>query len=308
METINNIISIDLGTITTVVETEKKSQIFESRLKETTDIQQLAEGLLTFEKNGITYEVGEGEFQNNLFKYDKENFTDLIHYGIANNMRNGNVKLVTGIPANQYNRFKDELKNKIMQNNKIDLMINGKHKKILIEECAVLPEGYPIFKSTPKELLMQNTKTVVVDVGGGTTDLSFFDERGKFVDGDSIPQGLLDLYADVQSELMDSFKTYKTIEEAKEYFRGNLNFYTVDDPKDLVRKKPVAKTFEQLYNKVVGKCNDIREINVIVAGGGAEVYGQYFKKKLPQTIINLDVSANAKAYYALGVSKWLKKK
>ena len=248
METNNNIIAIDLGTITTVIETEKKSQIFESRLKETSDIQQLAEGLLTFEKDDVTYEVGEGEFQNNLFKYDKENFIDLIHFGISNNMKNGNVKLVTGIPANQYNKFKDELKNKIMNNNKIDLFVNGKHKKITIEECAVLPEGYPIFKSTPKELLMANTKTVVIDIGGGTTDLSYFDEKGKFVDGDSIPQGLLDLYGYVQSELMDSFKTYKSIEESKEYFRGNLNFYTVDDPKDVVRKKPVAKTFEQLYN------------------------------------------------------------
>lgn len=308
METINNIIAIDLGTITTVVETEKKSQIFESRLKETTDIQQLAEGLLTFEKDSTTFEVGEGNFEHNLFKYDKENFVDLMHFAVANNMKNGNVKLITGIPGNQYNKFKDELKNKIMNNNRIDLFINGKHKKITIEECAVLPEGYPIFKSTPAELLMANTKTVVIDVGGGTTDISYFDEKGKFIDGDSIDQGLLDLYKEVQTGLMDNFKTYKSIEESKEYFRGNLNFFNVNDTQDLVRKEAVKNTFNELFNKIIGKCHNLHEINVILAGGGAEVYAQYFKQRIPQTVVNIDITANAKAYYALGVSKWLRKR
>ena len=195
-----------------------------------------------------------------------------------------------------------------MNNNRIDLFINGKHKKITIEECAVLPEGYPIFKSTPAELLMANTKTVVIDVGGGTTDISYFDEKGKFIDGDSIDQGLLDLYKEVQTGLMDNFKTYKSIEESKEYFRGNLNFFNVNDTQDLVRKEAVKNTFNELFNKIIGKCHNLHEINVILAGGGAEVYAQYFKQRIPQTVVNIDITANAKAYYALGVSKWLRKR
>lgn len=308
METTNNIASIDIGNLTTVVETEKKSQIFESRLSKATDIQQLSEQLITFQKQGETFAVGEGEFENNLFKYDKANFIDLLHYGIANNMKSGNVKLVTCIPANQYNSFKDELKNKIMQNNKIDLVINNKHKKILIEECAILPEGYPIFKSIKKEMLLPNTKSVVADIGGGTVDLSYFDENGRFIDGDSIDIGLLDLYKTVQDKLMNSFKTYKSIEEAKEFYRGNLNFFTVNDPQDTVRKESTKEIFDQLYNKILAKRKDLKEVNLIIAGGGAEVFGSMFKQLIPQTIIDCDITTTAKAAYAMGVSKWLKRK
>lgn len=307
MET-NNIISLDIGNLTTVVETEKKSQIFESRLSKATDIQQLSEEITTFEKTGETFIVGEGEFENNLFKYEKTNFIDLLHFGIANNMKNGNVKLVTCIPANQYNTFKDELKNKIMQNNKIDLVIKDKKKNILIEECAILPEGYPVFKSIPKELLLPNTKSIVADIGGGTVDLSYFDENGRFIDGDSIDIGLLDLYKTVQNKLMNYFKTYKSVEESKEYYRGNLNFFTVNDTEDRVRKESTQEIFKELYNKIVGKRKDVKEVNFIVSGGGAEVFGSMFKQQIPQTIVHSDITTTAKAAYAMGVSKWLRKK
>lgn len=301
---INNIIGLDLGNITTAVVTSKGSEVYESRLMKSTDIQELGDTTV-LETEGDRFAIGKGEFENNLFKYDKENFIQLLHYGVANNTTSGNIKLLTGIPASQYNNFKDELKNKIMANNKIDVKINGEQKRITIEEVAVLPEGYGVFKATDPNLLVQGARTIVIDVGGGSTDLAFFDEHGRFIDGDSIDLGLLDLYKAVQSEVHNLYKTYKSIEDIKEYYRGNTVFIGVGND---ARIAPTKDIFKSLFNKVVGKCKDIKQYNVIVCGGGAEVFGQAFKHILPQTIINTDISANAKAYYVAGVSKWQRRK
>lgn len=300
-----NICGIDIGNITTEATTSKGTNVFESRLAKATDLKKIA-GATSFEmvKEGESFLVNQGEFENNSFKYDKENFIQLLHYAIAMSMSSGNIKLATGIPAHQYNSFKDEMKNKIMMNNKVSVKINDEIKNILIEECIVMPESYGIFKMTDPSLLVEGARTVVIDIGGGSTDLSFFDENGKFVDGDSIDLGLLDLYRDVQVEVQNKFKLIFPIEDIKKYFDGEFNPIGLTDE---AKNTPTIENFKLLMNRIAGKCKGIKQQNVIVAGGGAKVYGQLFKRLLPQTIINTDIAANSKAYYSAGVQKWQKK-
>ncbi len=121
-----NIVSTDVGNLTTEVVTSKEVHIFESRLEKATDLKRLS-GEQSFEmvNTGECFVVNKGEFENNSFKYDKDNFIQLLHYSIAMSMPSGNIKLATGIPAHQYNQFRDEMKNKIMMNNKINVKINN---------------------------------------------------------------------------------------------------------------------------------------------------------------------------------------
>ena len=300
-----NIVSTDVGNLTTEVVTSKEVHIFESRLEKATDLKRLS-GEQSFEmvNTGECFVVNKGEFENNSFKYDKDNFIQLLHYSIAMSMPSGNIKLATGIPAHQYNQFRDEMKNKIMMNNKINVKINNETKNILIEECMVLPEGYGIYKMTDPSLLVAGAKTIVIDIGGGSTDLAYFDENGRFTDGDSVDLGLLDLYKDVQKEVQNEIKTLYPIEDIRKYSDKELcPIGLTDEPK----RQPTIDNFKQLLNRIAGKRSDLRQCNVIVAGGGAKVYGQLFKKVLPQTIINNDVAANAKAYFTAGVTKWQKR-
>ena len=60
-------------------------------------------------------------------------------------------------------------------------------------------------------------------------------------------------------------------------------------------------------NRIAGKCKGLKQQNIVIAGGGAQIYGQFFKKLLPQCIINTDIAANSKAYYAVGVQRWQKR-
>lgn len=303
MEKRLNILGADIGNLTTEVTTCKDSYVFESRIEKATDLKAIS-GAKSFEIDGEELLIGRGEFENNPFKYEKDNFIQLLHYSIADSMPSGNIKLSTGIPAYQYNQFKEAMKNKIMMNNKIHVKIGEEVKNILIEECIILPEGYGIFKMTDPSLLVAGAKTIVIDIGGGSTDLAYFDENGNFEDGDSIDLGLLNLYKDVQREVQNKFALQYSIEDIKSYYDGELNPIGLTSE---AKTQPTIDNFKLLVNRVIGKRKDLKQCNIIVAGGGAKVYGEFFKKILPQSIINKDIAANSKAYYAAGVAKWQRK-
>ena len=303
IENRTNIVGSDVGNITTEVTTHKDTYIIESRIETATDLKTLA-GAESFEIDNQRYVVGRGEFENNSFKYEKDNFIQLLHYSIAANVPSGNIKLAAGIPAYQYNSFKDEMKNKIMMNNKIHVTIGEEVKNITIEDCIILPESYGVFKMTNPELLAKGAKTIVIDVGGGSTDLAYFDENGNFIDGDSIDLGLLNLYKDVQSAVQNVIRFQYPIEDIRKFCDGELKpiGLTLD-----IKNQPIIDNFKLLLNRILGKRKDLKQCNIILCGGGAKVYAQLFKKLLPQTIVNLDIGANAKAYYTAGVKKKKKK-
>ena len=298
-----NIVGSDIGNITTEVTTFKGTDIIESRIEKATDLKTLA-GAKSFEMDNQRYIVGRGEFENNSFKYEKDNFIQLLHYSIAANVPSGNIKLAAGIPAYQFNEFREEMKNKIMMNNKIHVIIGEEVKNITIEDCIILPESYGIFKMTSPDLLVKGAKTIVVDVGGGSTDLAYFDESGNFVDGDSIDLGLLNLYKDVQSVVQNKIKFQYPIEDIRKFC--DKEFIPIGLTLD-IKDQPIIDNFKLLLNRILGKRKDLKQCNIILCGGGAKVYGQLFKKLLPQTIINLDICGNAKAYYSAGVQRWQKK-
>ena len=75
IENRTNIVGSDVGNITTEVTTHKDTYIIESRIETATDLKTLA-GAESFEIDNQRYVVGRGEFENNSFKYEKDNFID----------------------------------------------------------------------------------------------------------------------------------------------------------------------------------------------------------------------------------------
>ena len=299
----SQIISLEIGNITTSIMSENVDYTFESRIIEAQDHHLLDDTREIFEVDNNKFVVEMGVFENNIYKYEKKNFVNMMKYAIGKASKSGNVKVITSIPANQYNAFKDEMKNVIMSNNKISISINGEEKNITIEEVGVLPEGYSIYKTTPKELLVKGAKTIVIDIGGGTTELIFIDENGKFVNGDSIPNGLLDLFDDVQLDIQSKSKKLLTREDIRKYIDGELAVIGLDDY-DFT--SIVDKFSIELLNLIRGKASDIDQCNVIVAGGGAKILKKEFKKDLTQALFNTDVKSLCKSNYKVAVAKWKK--
>ncbi len=299
----SQIISLEIGNITTSAISENVEYTFESRILEAQDHHLVDNDREIFEVDNNKFVAEMGVFENNLYKYEKKNFVSIMKYAIAKVSNSGNVKVITSIPANQYNAFKDEMKNKIMSNNKISISINGEEKNITIEEVGVLPEGYSIYKTTPKELLVKGAKTIIIDIGGGTTELIFIDENGKFVYGDSIPTGLLDLFDDIQLNIQAKTKKFLPREDIRKYVDGELAVIGLEDY-DFTNI--VDKFSIELLNLIRGKASDIDQCNVIIAGGGAKILKKEFKKDLTQALFNTDVKSLCKSNHKVAVAKWKK--
>ena len=295
--------SLEIGNITTSAMSENVECTFESRILEAQDHHLVDNDREIFEVDNKKFVAEMGVFENNLYKYEKKNFVSIMKYAIGKVSKSGNVKVITSIPANQYNAFKDEMKNVIMSNNKISVSINGEEKNITIEEVGVLPESYSIYKTTPKELLVKGAKTIVIDIGGGTTELIFIDENGKFVNGDSIPSGLLDLFDDIQLDIQAKTKKFLPREDIRKYVDGELAVIGLDDYKFT---SIVDKFSIELLNLIRGKVSDIDQCNVIIAGGGAKILQKEFKKDLTQALFNTDVKSLCKSNYKVAVAKWKK--
>lgn len=305
------VISVSAGNITFIGAGEELF-ITEARVRKATDEDVEAEKEIV-EINGEKLVFGEGKFENDTIKYLKENYMKLLHYTIAKTASQDIVNLVIDIPGGQYNAHHKKMKDKIMDNNTIDLKINGELKKIVIADVWIQPEGYASFKvaqaqNLGADKLIPNTASLIFNIGGGTSDLVFIDENGKYDKADSIHTGLLDLYGKVVSELESKHDYYKvTVEDAKEYFRGNKKSHKIKGTSFKIQ--PTEDTFDDIYNDLKRKAPDVEHRNIYLIGGGAEVFGNKLTEKLPQTITVTDIAMDAKAMKVLGgAKKWSNQK
>lgn len=146
-------------------------------------------------------------------------------------------------------------------------------------------------------------KTLIVDIGGGTTDIAIFNEKNKFIDGESLDIGLLELYHNVKKYI--SMKYCKiSLEDAKKVFDGEIKMINIQDYSFL--KEFQDDFMNKLLNEFKGSFPSAISCNLILAGGGGEIGIDYFKKEYPQTILVNDIGVNAKAFRLMGLKKWQK--
>ena len=284
------IIGLDLGNLTTTCIGENKQITFESRLKEFQDIDNFSDKDV-FEIDNKKFIIEEGYFENNLIKHEKENFINLVYYSIGKVTDENSVKLVIGIPAGQYNYEKENLKNAILKQNCKSIKINGVLKVITIEDVFVVPEGYGIKIEALQELNNKN-KTLIIDIGGGTTDIAEFDENNKFIGGKSIKIGLLDMYKNIV-DILDS--KYRLVVR-NDKFEEEVSY----------KKEALTNMLKILINDIRGIYKNITQYNIVLSGGGAKISHSTFVKIYPQTKAIEDIAANAKGFRKVGVAKWQK--
>lgn len=299
------ILGLDIGNLTTVCASEDKVITFESRIKSYESLNSFSDKDL-FEIDSKKFIFEEGYFENNLIKHEKENFITLVYYAIAKACDSNSVHLTVGVPAGQYNTEKDNIRKIIMQNSCKTVKLNGKLRAITIEDVFVAPEGYGI-KVEALTDIQNNSKTLVIDIGGGTTDVAEFDEKGKFIGGKSIKSGLIDLYKEVAETLDTRYRLNVSLEDARKYFDGELSvkndkFEEVTDYK----KEAVLNRGKYLINELRGLYSNLSQYNIVISGGGAKPFHPLFVKVYPQTRAIIDIKANAKGFRKVGLAKWQK--
>lgn len=298
-----SIVGIDIGNLTTVVSCNDSEIIFESRVEEATELTKLGglDNLLVYANE--EYLVGKGFFEKNRFKFRKDNFLKLLYFGISKITDSDIIKLVAGIPAGQYASRKDELKKFIEENNSksIEIIKDGEkiRRSIYIEEVYIVPESYGI-KALDIVDNLPKKDTLIIDVGGGTTDFAKFDIDMKFMGGGSINNGLSDLYSDVRIFMEDALEYNIPLEEVKDY---------LDMKKEFEADKSIIENgINKFYKKWLNEISNyyvLESHNLILAGGGASKLYNHFKKEYPEVLIVSDIKANAVGFKAIGQKKFL---
>ncbi|NGT56575.1 ParM/StbA family protein [Clostridium perfringens] len=303
------ILGLDIGNITSICIGEDTEFIVESRIKDYEELNSFSTTDIV-EIDGRKMLFNEGYFENNIIKHEKENFLNLVYYTIAKTLEGTNesaVKIVIGVPAGQYNSEKDNLKKLINQNCCKTININGEYKTVTIEDVFIAPEGYGV-KIEALKNLDNKAKTLIVDIGGGTTDVAEFDENGRFIGGKSIKTGLLDLYKEVQEVLDIKYKLNVSLEDAKKYFDGELDVRNDNFEVETEYKKEILlKLIKYLVNELRGYYPNLKQYNLVLSGGAAKRVHPVFKKLYPQTQAVTDIKANAKGFRKVGLAKWQKK-
>lgn len=299
------IVGIDIGNLTTIVSCEDKELIYDSRVEKADELLKLGgtENLLLYANE--EYLIGKGIFEKNKFKFRKENFLKLLYFGIAKITEADTIKLVTGIPAGQYASRKDELKKFIEENNSknVEVIKDGERitRSIYIEEVMIVPESYGIKTMNVVNDIPRGQDTLIIDIGGGTTDIAKFDVDMKFMDGGSINNGLSDLYSEVRVSMEDALEYNIPLEEVKDY---------LDLKKEFKADKSILENgINKFYKKWLNEISNyyvLESHNLILAGGGSSKIYSHFKKSYPEALIVSDVKANSIGFKAIGEKKWQK--
>jgi plasmid segregation protein ParM len=290
----NTSVAIDIGNITSIGVSNEKEVVIESRIKELEvgiDDFNLNEN---FECDGIKYISNSGKFENDLLKFNKENYLPLLYYSISKSTESNLINLITAIPASQYKK-KEEMKNFIEKNNKKTLIVDGKLRTITINRVEILPESYAI--KTIKSLMNKinrNTDTIVVDIGGGTVDISNFDNNMNLKNANSIAMGLINIYQNTREYLNITYDLNMSLEEAKRIFDGEQQLL---NGKSDYKPEIVKRFIRALVNEIRGLYPNLKNSNIILVGGGSNILYPTFSKLYPQTIMNDEVKLQCQGLF-----------
>lgn len=246
------------------------------------------------------YYIGEGTFETELNKGNKENYMPLLLTGIAltSSTEETHHKVVCGLPVNQYKANKEMLEDLILSKQTRRIEIKGSIRDITITDCKIYPEGLGAYYS-----LNTNEDLIIVDLGGRTTDIAYI-SNSRLAAASTVNVGTLNMYKDVADKLDSEFSLDLDIQKIDRIIeRGflkidgediNLQFVT-----ELLRNNFI-KIKEDLDFKFPARTEKI-----VLVGGGAKLFDKAFKKRYRNCFVaNNPIFANAFGFQKVGETLW----
>lgn len=250
--------------------------------------------ILEIEYEGINYIVGEpnGDYIVDADKFKTEEgkqllkITTLTAIGLSYPGEKFIELIVSGgLPVAYYSKQKDDFLSLIKELDGSTFKINkiGFNQTIKIKDILVIPQsaGVVFEKNLGKET------TIVIDIGGGTWDVSQFDGY-KMVKKATYPEGMLILYSKIAQYLNSTYYTKYAASDI--YNLINRGFFTVDGEKKSI--SVVDKMIEEHVSNVIASIKRDFELssvdNVIGIGGGATELDKLLLKYIKQIEIEKD--------------------
>ncbi len=246
--------------------------------------------------NGEKYYLGTGTFEIEYKKFDKDNYIPLLLGSICKSSNNIEYNLGLGLPVKQYKACKTELIN-MLKETEYKVVYNGTKRRIIINDVKIFPEGVAAIIANYNKLNRTNQDILSVDIGGKTTDIVLIKGK-KVIKSSQINIGTIDIYNCIKSSLEGQYIDIKI---------------NIDDVDDYIKHGFIYKGERQDIKKAIKSCNDLfKEIytelnlnysintsNVVLQGGGSDLLGRVFKKKINNMTMDNDLFANANGYRML---------
>ena len=243
--------------------------------------------------------IGEGNFETELNKSNKDNFLPLLFTGIALSTKETFNQVVCGLPINQYKSNKDKLEELIANNKMKAIKINGKFREIIISDFKVYPEGIGAYYN-----LDNKEDVILVDIGGRTTDIAYI-SNNKHHSSNTVAVGTLNIYKQVADILNSNYSLDTDIQAVDRIMeRGILK---VDNREvDLRFITGILKNNFLKIKEALDFNFPARTENIILVGGGAKLFAKAFKKRYENCeIAEEPVFANALGFRKVGEKLWL---
>lgn len=212
------------------------------------------------------------------------------------------VEVVAGLPVDYFANQKEELKILLEgYDEKITINSIGKEQRIRISKATIYPQSAGVVFSKAKQL--KNETSLVIDIGGGTWDLSQFDGL-KLVKKRSYPEGMLILYSKIAQFLNANYYTkyntsdiYALIERG--HFTCDGDKLSMDVVNDVI-KDHVSKVLTDIKRDF--DTNNVD--NKFLIGGGAKPLEELIRKEFRGIELEKNAQmANAEYFELMGRMK-----
>lgn len=212
------------------------------------------------------------------------------------------VEVVAGLPVDYFSNQKEELKELLeCIDEKIFINSIGKEQRIRITKATIYPQSVGVVFSKSRQV--KGETSLVIDIGGGTWDVSQFDGL-KMTKKRSYSEGMLVLYSKVAQYLNSNFYTkYNTSDIYALKERGHFSVSG--------EKKPISVADDVIKDHVLKVVTDIKRDfdtinvdNIFLIGGGAVPLEELLQKEFPNAILENDPQmANANYFELMGRMK-----
>jgi plasmid segregation protein ParM len=181
--------------------------------------------------------------------------------------------VVAGLPVSYYSKQKNEFRNKLISYGMKNIIVKGKSHSINICDALIYPQSAGVIFLKSKDY--KNDDTLVIDVGGGTVDISSFHGL-KMMNWNTYELGMLVLYSSVSQFLNSEYELKYENHEMYDLFKKGyitpkgrkINLGSINKLNDIIENHVynVATKIKRDFN--VNSMNNI----LIIGGGGAELF------------------------------------
>lgn len=297
-----SVIGIDLGNAN--VKTSK-GVIFESKLK--SGITKMNKEDIKVVYDGVEYTVGsyDGALNISKRKYFKTAYKINLLTAIAKSCKANSIttNIVVGVPVESFNdkKLTEEIKSHLENLGSQKITVNDVERKINIENAEVFCESAIVFSDREK---FKDKKTLVIDFGGGTIDISFWDGL-NLTKSRTYKEGMITLYENVIKQINNKFATSLNSNIAIDMI-GKNSFNIDQENKDISFINTIVETYVDGLTSYINQYFEVESADSIqLIGCGAIQLENNIKEEYDRAELHPNAAfANANTYEKVGELIW----